>query len=302
MNIYIEQKISGLSPNEIKADREKLINLCKKHYVGVDDINILDICPNVSPRPNGTKGDLRVYAIGTALLSLYLADVVVFGPDYKSDGDSVIIESVCKKHLMPCLYANNDFSQLLEQCENMDSCSTEKPDEKVLTKADLIKYRKIFNCNNIHQGQAYYITKDDERRDVLVTKVDEHSINVVYLTNGGQSIYDVILIDEVIKGDVKICKSLDDDCLTENDVLKTIPYIDETAVEVGATYLVKFNYGNNYHEFVKKLSEVSCNDPSMLVFGDANNVKCVFANEIATDDAKNFQMRKYSLLSLMNKS
>ena len=289
MNIYIVQQTTGLSPKEIKADREKLINLCKNHYVGVDDFNILDAYQEFPDHP-ASYDDIRIYALGSALLSLSLADVVVFGPNYKRDSDSIIIESVCKKHLMPCLYANDAFTQLIKSDENTNNCSTERPDEKVLTKADLVKTRKIFDQAAFGEGYAYSITKDNKKFEIIITKFSDHALNYVYVTkDNGTCLNGVILVDQVIKGDIKIDKSLTLGCLGENEILKTIEYIDETAVDVGSTYSVEFDYGSIHYAFTERLDEVA--NSNMLVFGGPDNIKCVFVKDIS-DKKQHFQMKK----------
>lgn len=291
MNIYIVQSEVLTIPAQINSDRNKMIELCKKRYVD-EDINIFPVCNKIQPYPYDSQGNSNIYSLGTSLLSLWLADVVVFGIDYERDTMALMIESICKQYNMPRLYTNDEITQLIKADENTNNCSTdcstEKPIEKVLTEADLVKHHKTFNYDTIRENCAYTIIKNNEEFEVLVTNVGEYSISVNYLAEIPK--WSFIFIDEVRRGDVKISKSLIDGDLTKENVIRNMAYIDETAVEVGATYLVEFDYGNAHHAFIEKLSKVQCRYVSHLKFGDSDNPIYVFAEEISKYD--NFQMRK----------
>ena len=106
MNIFIAQKMTGLTDEQIESTRNKIIELCKEKY-GNDAI-ILDQfhLPDDVPKDVYDKHSEGIYLLGRSLQILAKADIVVFAPDYNNSKGSLIEEKVCEIYEIPHEYVN----------------------------------------------------------------------------------------------------------------------------------------------------------------------------------------------------
>lgn len=90
INIFIAQKMTGLTDEQIEETRNNIIEACKKCYG--DDIIILDQfhLPYDVPDDITSETGIGIYLLGRSLQILAKADLVVFDDNIESSKGSLV--------------------------------------------------------------------------------------------------------------------------------------------------------------------------------------------------------------------
>ena len=90
MNIFIAQKMTGLTDEQIDETRNNIIEACKKCYG--DDVTILDQfhLPYDVPDDITSETGIGIYLLGRSLQILAKADLVVFDDNIESSKGSLV--------------------------------------------------------------------------------------------------------------------------------------------------------------------------------------------------------------------
>lgn len=90
MNIFIAQKMTGLTDEQIEDTRNNIIEACKKCYG--DDVTILDQfhLPYDIPDDITSETGIGIYLLGRSLQILAKADLVVFDDNIESSKGSLV--------------------------------------------------------------------------------------------------------------------------------------------------------------------------------------------------------------------
>lgn len=105
MNIFIAQKMTGLTDEEVDKRRDEIMEACKTKFG--DDVNFLDQfhLPNDVPEDVTSDTGIGLYLLGRSLQVMAKADVVVI--DAKSLSSSKGTQSelkICQVYDIPCYW------------------------------------------------------------------------------------------------------------------------------------------------------------------------------------------------------
>ena len=102
MNVFIAQKMNGLSDEEIESVRQKTIEHVKRIYG--EDVTFLDQFHLPDDVPDDVPSDrVRLHYLGRSIQILAKADIVVFAGDC-SDAKGCLVETaVCSIYDIPYL-------------------------------------------------------------------------------------------------------------------------------------------------------------------------------------------------------
>ena len=103
MKIFIAQKMTGLTDEQIEEKRNRIASACSRYYG--DDVIILDQVHLEYDVPDDVTSDsgIGIYLLGRSLQILAKADLVVFDDDISTSKGSLVEEVETKTYNIPTI-------------------------------------------------------------------------------------------------------------------------------------------------------------------------------------------------------